>query len=479
MRRLLSLLGALAIPAVIVAAVILLAGGSSGGLIVRAYFSDARGLVPGADVRINGAPAGTVTGMRLAANGMALVTMRLSNAPYPPRSDATAAIRPVDLLGDNYVALTLGTGAARLHSAIAASQTVDAPQLADLLNAFRAPERTALGALIVGLGMSLDQRGADLNQATLALRPALAAADGVMTELGSQNADLRQVIGDAEQVTAQAAARDVDLGRSVGSLHRLLALTAAHRPGLSAGLATLPQTLSQLTVTARALRSTSLAATPLAAGLRTAVPPLSSTVSLLPAFLDALRSAAGQLHPALGTAGSVLSAIDPTAFALGTGLGTLAADGSTLGQFANALVPAAPGIAQGFFDNFPNQAAEPGNQPFDPFANPLRHYWRGAAVFSCESFGVPIAPGCLTKYLAAASPTAFRTRSHAAAPHPTRTGGATTQGVPGAAGSAPAPPATLPNAAPIPPLPLPLPSPPNSASAPQAALGHLLSYLLH
>ena len=27
-------------------------------------------------------------------------------------------------------------------------------------------------------------------------------------------------------------------------------------------------------------------------------------------------------------------------------------------------------------------------------------YWRGAAVFSCEAFGVPVRPGCLTKALA-------------------------------------------------------------------------------
>ena len=37
---------------------------------------------------------------------------------------------------------------------------------------------------------------------------------------------------------------------------------------------------------------------------------------------------------------------------------------------------------------------------FDPFAEPTRAYWRGAAVFTCETFGVPVAPGCLTKALA-------------------------------------------------------------------------------
>jgi hypothetical protein len=61
---------------------------------------------------------------------------------------------------------------------------------------------------------------------------------------------------------------------------------------------------------------------------------------------------------------------------------------------------AAPGISKGFFVDFPDQADESGKQPFDPFAEPTRNYWRGAAVFSCEAFGVPVAPGCLTKALA-------------------------------------------------------------------------------
>ena len=68
------------------------------------------------------------------------------------------------------------------------------------------------------------------------------------------------------------------------------------------------------------------------------------------------------------------------------------------------IEPAAPAISEGFFVNFPDQAAEPGTQPFDPFADPRRHYWRGAALLTCQSFGVPIEPGCLSGFLASSSP---------------------------------------------------------------------------
>lgn len=484
-RRLAALLGACALVALVALVAWLLLRPAS-GMLVRAYFTDARGLVAGNDVRINGAPAGSVTGISLAPNDQALVTMRLdSEIPYAPRADATAAIRPVDLLGDSYVALTLG-GGAPLRGPIPASRTLDAPALSDLLSVFREPQRAALGALLVGLGETLDQRGADLNQAALELRPALQAADGVMGELGSQNADLQRVITDADQITEQAAARNRALGQSVVQLHDLVALTARHLPGLSAGLVTFPQTLAQLSRTAGELQGTAQAAEPLSVALRNVAPPLSSTAQRLPRFLDALGTAASALHPALRGATQALSEGDPSIYALGSGLRELSAVGGELARFAGELVPAAPAIVQGFFVNFPAEATEPGNQPADPFANPLRHYWRGAGVFTCEAFGVPIAPGCLSRFLAAGSHSAARP---AAASHRRRArtaagrghAGARSSRTPGASRGAGSSHGGLPI-----PLHLPLPAtsqvlaghPTTPTPASPSSLARLLGYLL-
>jgi ABC-type transporter Mla subunit MlaD len=483
--RLLARAGGVLIAAAAAAAIVWLLVRPGGGRLVQAYFSDARGLVAGADVRINGAPAGSVTGLSLARGGLALVTMRLSSdIPYPPRADATAAIRPVDLLGDNYLALTLGHARAPLRGPIPASRTLDAPQLADLLNAFRAPQRTALGALLVGLGETLDQRGADLNQAALELRPALQAAGGVMAELSSQNADLRQVIADADALTAQAAARNLDLGRSVSELSALLALTARHSAGLKRGLQTLPQTLGQLGTTATRLQATAQAADPLAQMLRSLAPTLAATTVRLPAFLHALRGAALSLSPALRSATATLVAGDDSIHALAGGLSAGAREGLDLSRFAAALVPAAPDIAKGFFDNFPNEASEPGNQPFDPFANPLRDYWRGAAVFSCESFGLPIAPGCLSRFLAAGTSTgpARRAAPRRAGARPRQPQRATSRQRPPLG---PQPP-SIPSPAPVPSvrqltqtLAAAIGSSPAASSASAGALAHLVQYLLH
>ena len=115
-RRLLAVLGACAVIAIAIAG--LGSGGPTDSAgIVRAEFESARGLVEGNDVRIAGAPAGTVESLELTASGTALATLRLHDGIEPPRADASAAIRPVDLIGDTYVALDPGTrpDAARRH----------------------------------------------------------------------------------------------------------------------------------------------------------------------------------------------------------------------------------------------------------------------------------------------------------------------------------------------------------------------------
>jgi virulence factor Mce-like protein len=397
MRRVVIL--TLALAGVVVLAVVSLGASGGGERTIEAEFASARGLVPGNDVRINGAPAGSVSGMELTDNGTALVTIELHDGIDPPRADASAAIRPVDLIGDNYVALDPGRDDAELDTAIPTSRTLDVPRLDDLLRSFGDSERTALKVLLVEGGVALDDRGEDLNRTALALRPALQAADDVTGELGSQSAQLRSFITDAERVTRQAADRGKDLGRAVGALDATLHATADNSDSLDATLAGLPGTLDDLDAVAGRLDGTARAATPLSDSVRRAAPGLSEAAGKAEPFLRSVGEAAGKLHPTLQLAGRTLQRSKPTFDALDSGLGDVIASNGDLRDFADVLVPAAPAISQGFFVNFPDQAAEPGKQPFDPFADPRRHYWRGAAVLTCQSFGVPIKPGCLTDFV--------------------------------------------------------------------------------
>jgi phospholipid/cholesterol/gamma-HCH transport system substrate-binding protein len=375
------------------------ANGSGGGSTFQAEFQNARGLVEGNDVRVDGAPAGTVEDMKLTDHGTALVTMQLDDGIQRPTANATAAIRPVDLLGDTYLALDPGDAQTPLQGAIPASRTLNAPRLDDLLRTFGEPQRQALKVLLVEGGVALDRRGADLNQAALELSPALRAADSAMRELGSQNADLRSFVSNAEHVTSQAADRNRDLGNLVDSLDTTLSATASSSEDLDRSLAQLPPTLTQIQSTTGRLASTSRAALPLAQSVHRSAPGLSQAAVRLGPFLRSTRMAAEDLSPTIREATTLLSENAGTFAAVRTGLAQATADSPNFTRFMDAVEPAAPAISAGFFKNFPDQATEPGNQPFDPFADPRRHYWRGAAVLTCQTFGLKIHPGCLADFL--------------------------------------------------------------------------------
>jgi hypothetical protein len=150
---------------------------------------------------------------------------------------------------------------------------------------------------------------------------------------------------------------------------------------------------------AEELASTAQAAKPLAASLHGSAPALTTAAQRLQPFLSQASTVATQATPTLRRVASFLRDGGPSFSALDSGLTSLGAAAPNLNRLMDAVVPAAPAISEGFFVNFPDQAAEPGNQPFDPFADPRRHYWRGAAVMSCETFGVKVRPNCMADVL--------------------------------------------------------------------------------
>lgn len=373
---------------------------SAGDPVIQAEFTTARGLVEGNDVRVGGAPAGTVTGLELTEGGTALVTITLHDGLEAPRADASAAIRPVDLIGDNYVSLDLGSDPAPLTNPIPPSRTLNEPRLDDLMRSFGPAERTGLEAMLIEGGVALDMRGVDLNEAALTLRPALEATDSVLTELNSQTADLRGFVTSAERAAGEAASRDEDLARMVESLDATLRVTANRPESLDATLAGLPQSIDDLQQIAPRLTSVAREALPLAESINRSAPMLEIAAERAVPFLSAAGRALERVNPVVGQATDLLVDADMTLIAFGDGFSRLRATGPDYQRFLDALVPAAPAISEGFFVNFPDQAAEPGDQPFDPFADPARHYWRGAAIFTCQSFGLEIKPGCLADFLA-------------------------------------------------------------------------------
>jgi len=106
---------------------------------LRTQFTNARGLIPGSDVRVAGVTAGTVRTVEIARKGgdgpMVRVTLEVAESYFPfLREDSMASIRTLSPLGDKYVEITLGSSDAaelRPGGAVIPEEPVDFYEIAE------------------------------------------------------------------------------------------------------------------------------------------------------------------------------------------------------------------------------------------------------------------------------------------------------------------------------------------------------------
>jgi hypothetical protein len=118
-------------------------------------------------------------------------------------------------------------------------------------------------------------------------------------------------------------------------------------------------------------------------------------------FLRAVRDVSPTVRPTLRSVRRLLDRGRATFPDLNAGLTALQDNASPIDSATETLRQMAPSTSQALFANVASETDEPGNQLLDPNTDPLRHYWRGAAVLSCQSFGVPTSPGCLDGFVRA------------------------------------------------------------------------------
>ena len=410
------------------AGLLLLTGTNGGGpLLVKAEFRDVNPLLEGNHVRVFGGIAGTVKKIELTERETVMVTMALNEGIERPHADASAAVRAEDLLGENYLSLSLGHDPRPLSGPIPLERTIVRPRLADVLNTFKGDVRAGLQALLVELGLTLDRRGVDLNAAIVDLRPALDQTRQLVQEASSQNAGLRRLIPDVERATRQLAARDRELDRLLPAFARTVQATASRPAQLDRGLEALPATLRQTRSTARRLTSMTEQAAPLARDLRTVAPRLTTTAGLLAPFVRSADKAVASLSPTLAGARRFLVSGSPALAELRTGLQSLQSAAPAVDQLLTGLTrpqdpvgpistvnvpqegvggPPQPGrvlvkdvsAIQRLSDSFLDKRLSFFNTYTDfgfPGHNRERRTVRGLGVLACSSFGLTNTPGCL------------------------------------------------------------------------------------
>jgi phospholipid/cholesterol/gamma-HCH transport system substrate-binding protein len=406
--------------AVAVAALFVTSRPPSGADEVKAEFDSAFPLVEGMHVRVDGAIAGSVGEIEVNDRGNAVVNLVLTESIEPARADATASIRQQDTTGDSYIAYDPGVAAEPLgpdgitcEDWQTCDRTLVAPRLDDLVNAFGPGEQAGIKLILTETAKALDRRGADVNAAALALKPALTEANQALAEVNSQNEALKRLVESAENVTRQSAEKEAELARLVESLPQLLEATAAESAALDADLEALPETAEQAHSTLSALNR---AVTPLASvagDLREGAPEFASALDRLTPFLQDASAWIDDQTPTLELTRGVLKAAEPsleigkkrvitgafdltgaTADLLNTVLGGEDAFPALFGDDSY-------GVGEGTLGKrgFGAVAVEPGDLLGYPASHAPRNWLRVSGVFNCEIFGRPVEPGCLAGVL--------------------------------------------------------------------------------
>lgn len=258
MRRAAPVL-ALAVVAVVVAVIVVSSlGGGSGPYRVEALFDNAGFAVPGEQVRIAGAPVGTIASLSVTRQNLAAVTLAISNRDFVPfHANASCTIRPQSLIAERYVDCTPGTSnQPRLHriasgygqgSYLLPVTRTSSPIDPDIVqNVSQESVRQSLSVILDELGTGLAARGSDLNAVILRANPALAQTERVFRLLASQNKVLAKLATDSDAVLAPLARSRQALADFVVKANKTAAASAAEHTQLAASIRLLPPFLEKL-----------------------------------------------------------------------------------------------------------------------------------------------------------------------------------------------------------------------------------------
>ncbi|HWE59296.1 MAG TPA: MlaD family protein [Solirubrobacteraceae bacterium] len=306
-------------------------GASSGGggaYRITAFFDDASFAVPGEDIRIAGAPVGTISSMNVCTQSTgpcapgtlnkAAVTFQITNPSFIPfRANATCAIRPQSLIGEKYVDCSPGSSAtpplAEISHGLGSGSHMlpvtrtSSPVDTDLVqNIYREPVRQQFSIILNELGTALAARGSDLNAVIHRADPALGYTDQVLQILARQNKQLAQLSRDSDTVLTPLAKDREAIKQWVIQANTTSVASAARATDIARSFHLLPSFLAQLKPLMVDLAGLADQATPVLNSLSVAAPALTRQYVALAPFagvarksLIALGKAAQQQQPAL------------------------------------------------------------------------------------------------------------------------------------------------------------------------------------
>ncbi len=282
----------------------------------RIEFDNAFGLVTGADFKVSGVPAGTISKIGLDQKNLrAIVTVTVTQPGLAAfHSSATCDSEPQSLIGEYFVSCDPGTSGPLLHSGalIPVTHTTSTIPFDLILDIFQMPEREGLSLLINSLGAGVAARSGDLQAALDRALPALRETDNLLNLLAGDSHTLQALTASSDKVVTALADNTGAITRFVEYADRAATNTAAQKTSLKQSLADLPGFLAQLRPAMQKLGAAAKSNTPVVENLHAASSELDRLFTDLPGFAHSALPAIRALGKASVTGKAAVTAAKPT-----------------------------------------------------------------------------------------------------------------------------------------------------------------------
>jgi ABC-type transporter Mla subunit MlaD len=271
--------------------------------LVRAIFDNAGFAVSGEDVRIAGAPVGSIQGLDVTKQNQAAVTLAITTPAFTPfHQNATCAIRPQSLIGERYVdcfpgssstpvltKITHGPGSGSYYLPVTrTSSPIDADIVQDI---YQLPIRERFALILNELGTGLAAQGSDLNAVIHRADPALGDTDKVIQILDKQNRQLAQLSTDSNRVLTPLAQVKHAIADFVVQANTTAKASAARAPDISRSINEFPPFLRALRPLVADLGQLAEQGTPLMTSLGVSAAAISRQFENLTPFVKAAKPA--------------------------------------------------------------------------------------------------------------------------------------------------------------------------------------------
>jgi ABC-type transporter Mla subunit MlaD len=248
---------------VLVAVAMLLAsraGSEEEGRRYTVELDNAFGLVEGGDVRIAGANAGKVLGLRLdERTKKALVDVQVTETGFGSlRADVFCESRPQSPIGEYFLDCLPGTARRELPpgSRVPVDQTASTIPPDLIQNIMRLPYRERFRLIIGEFGAGLAGRPEDLNDAVRRGVPALRQTSRLLEVLAEHDRVIRDLVTNADTVLKRLADNRRNVGKFVSEARDTASASAERSGDIRTNFRKLPRFLEELTPTMAALGET-------------------------------------------------------------------------------------------------------------------------------------------------------------------------------------------------------------------------------